>query len=599
MAAFRAVGGAIVLALGLTATAYFVSDDNPSALRSDVSELFDPLQVGARICGPQSVERAGKFAKLMEVFGARAAHAAVDSSQAPPLWDNLGNHSFTITTSVRAAQAYFDQGLRLSFGFNHAEAVRAFRHAQWLDPECAMCYWGEALALGPNINAPMDDGAVTPALAALANANAHTAALSDKEYALISALSTRYSSDPMADRGELDKAYAAAMEGVAEKFPDDQDVAVFLAEALMDAQPWDYWESDFTTPKGGTARVLAALEGVLAANPDHAGAIHLYIHITEASTKPKRAEPFADRLGALMPGSGHLVHMPSHTYYRIGRFLDSLNVNIAASAADEAYIEETGAVGIYPYAYYPHNVHFVMTSAQMAGDAAHAIEAAEKLDALIPLSMLREVPWTQPIKAAPLFAHAQFSEPDAILALEDPGDAFPFVKAAWHYARGVALAAKGDVDAANAEASAIAAIGSAADFSFLEGGGVPAGEVLKIESHVLLGRIAQAGEDYASAVEHFRQAVAIEDTLAYTEPPYWYYPTRQSLGAALLQAGKAGEARKVFKESLIRVPNNGWALYGLAEAQKAEGDGFSEGQTRKLLAKAWAGDTTKLSLGKL
>ena len=367
----------------------------------------------------------------------------------------------------------------------------------------------------------------------------------------------------------------------------------------MDAQAWDYWESDFTTPKGGTAQVLAALERVLAANPDHAGAIHLYIHITEASTDPKRAEPFADRLGPLMPGSGHLVHMPSHTYYRIGRFLDSLNANIAASAADEAYIDETGAVGIYPYAYYPHNVHFVMTSAQMAGDAAHAIEAAEKLDALIPLSTLREVPWTQPIKAAPLFAHAQFSDPDAVLALKDPGDAFPFVKAAWHYARGVALAAKGDVGAAGEAADAIAAIGGEADFSFLTGGGVPAGEVLKIEEHVLRGRIAQAEENHAAAVEAFKQAVALEDSLAYTEPPYWYYPTRQSLGAALLQAGKADEARKVFKESLIRVPNNGWALYGLAEAQKAEGDGFSEAQTRKLLGKAWVGDSTQLSLGKL
>lgn len=599
MAAFRMLGGAVVLAVGLTAAAYVVSKDEPNLPPADVSELFDPSQIGARICGPQSDERAGKFSKLMEVFGARAAHAAVDASQPPPLWDNLGDHSFTITTSSKAVQAYFDQGLRLTFGFNHAEAVRAFRHAQSLDPSCAMCYWGEAFALGPNINAPMDDGAVSPALAAVANAQAHTAALSEREYALIAAIATRYSPDPMADRSALDQAYAAAMNDVAAKFPGDQDIAVFQAEALMDAQPWDYWESDFTTPKGGTAKVLAALEGVLAANPDHPGAIHLYIHITEASTKPKRAEPFADRLVTLVPGSGHLVHMPSHTYYRIGRFIDSLNVNIAASAADEAYIAETGAVGIYPYAYYPHNVHFVMTSAQMAGDAAHAIEAAEKLDALIPLSMLREVPWTQPIKAAPLFAHAQFSNPDVVLAIEDPGDAFPFVKAAWHYARGVALAAKGETVAAYAEADAVVAIGSEADFSFLTAGGVPAGDVLKIQEYVLRGRIAQAKKNYVAAVDAFKQAVSIEDSLAYTEPPYWYYPTRQSLGAALLQAGRTAEAQKVFKESLIRVPNNGWALFGLAEAQKAEGDGFSEAETRKLIAKAWAGDAALLNLDRL
>lgn len=595
MAKYRAIGTVAALGLGLAAAAAFVPDDKDPNLTSDASQLFDPLYIGARACGPAGVDQAGRFARLIQAFTVRGAHAAADPGKAPPLWENLGTVSLAVSTAKRKAQRYFDQGLRLTYGFNHAEAVRAFRQAQTIDPQCAMCYWGEALALGPNINAPMEEGANALALVALDKAKANAAGASAKEQALIGALATRYSSGAGPDNA----AYAAAMTKVHADFPEDHNIASLYAESLMDTQPWDYWESDFTTPKGNTARVLAAIEGVLAADPNHPGAIHLYIHITEASTDPYRAESFADRLGAQMPGSGHLVHMPSHTYYRIGRFIDSLNANIVAAKADEDYIAQTGATGIYPFAYYPHNVHFIMTSALMAGDGTNAISAAEKLDALIPATTLKTVPWTQPIKAAPLLTHAQFSAPETILALREPDDAFPYVKAAWHYARGVAYAAQGNGDAAQVEAQAIEMLGASADFEFLHAGGVPAGDILKIEENLVHGRAAQARGDYQSAVAAFEKAHALEVALPYTEPPYWYYPTGQTLGAALLQAGKADEAARVLRQSLIRVPNNGWALYGLMEAYRASGDDFAASHTRELLSRAWAGDPALLSLGRL
>lgn len=518
----------------------------------------------------------------------------------PPLWDNLGTLSYKVTTANELAQKYFDQGLRLTYAFNHAEARRAFRKAQRLDPACALCYWGEALVLGPNINAPMESSAVAPALAALAKAKEASGQASAKEQALIEALAARYSGDPKAERKALDAAYAEAMGRVAARFPEDQEIAVLYAEALMDLSPWDYWEAGGSPPKGKTAEILKTLEGVLAKNPNHPGAIHYYIHTVEASDNPKRAEPYAERLGKLMPGAGHLVHMPSHIYYRIGRYRDSLAANKAAVAADEAYLAQVQAQGIYPQAYYPHAVHMLLVSAQMAGDGKTAIEAAQKLASVVSREAAQTIPWlVQPIKAAPYFAHVQFSSPETVLALGDPGEEFPYVKAMWHYARGVAYAAQGKLEAAQVEARAMAQIGEQAELADLIAGGVPAKEVLAIAQHIVAARIYQGKGDLKTAVAEFEAAVAVEDKLTYMEPPYWYYPVRQSLGAALLMADQLDRAEEAFRASLAYAPNNGWALYGLVEVYKKRGDEQKANVTEKLLTQAWAGDRNQLDLARL
>jgi tetratricopeptide (TPR) repeat protein len=526
------------------------------------------------------------------------ATAAAANGDAP-LLERLGSISFPIGTASREAQRYFDQGVALTYGFNHWEAGRAFRAAQALDPFCAMCFWGEALVLGPNINAPMDSAANAPALAAIAEARRLAPGASEKEQALIAALSTRYSADPAAERAALDQAYADAMQAVAQRFPDDVDVAALYAEAIMDLTPWDYWADGGKTPKGRTTDLVATLERVLAADPDHIGAIHLYIHAVEASDRPERAEPYADRLAAQNVSAGHLAHMPSHIYYRLGRYEDSLEINKAAVATDEEYLARAKPEGIYSGTYYPHNIHFVLVSAQMAGDAATAIDAAEKLGRSIPDEIARVVPWIQAVKAAPLFAHAQFSAPETVLALPSPGDEFPHLKAMWHYARGTAHAAAGDAKTARGEAEAIAAIGRSADFSGLTSGGVPAPALLELARHVVLARAAQAEGDLDKAIAEFEAAAAIEKTLPYMEPPFWYYPVGQSLGAVLLLAGETERAEEVFRQSLEITPNNGWACFGLLQVHKARGDAEQVSALEARLGRSWIGDRALLDLNRL
>ena len=532
-----------------------------------------------------------------EMQAATPAPAFADND--PPLWDGLGTVSYKITASAEA-QAYFDQGLRLAYAFNHGEAQRAFRKAQKLDPACAMCFWGEALVLGPNINLPMQDDAVQPAFAAAQKARALAASTRPREQALIAALAGRYADDPKADRARLDAAYAAAMAKVAKEFPDDNEIAVLYAESVMDLSPWNYWKPGGREPNPQSVPIVPTLERVLARDPNHPGAIHFYIHAVEASDRPQRAEPYADRLRGAVPGAGHLVHMPSHIYYRLGRYLDALADNKVAAAVDEKYLAETNApMGVYRLGYYPHNVHFVMASAQMAGDGATVIAAAEKLRGLIPDEVARGIAMVQPVKAAPYFAHAQFSPPDAILVLPDPGDAVPYVKAMWHYARGVAFAAQRQFDAATSEAQAIEALERTADLSLLKASGVPAAEVMQLARVIIAGRVAQARGDFAAAIAQFEQAAALQDALPYTEPPYWYYPVRQTLGAVLLQAGKLAEAEEQFGRALKRAPANGWSYYGLAQVLRARGNGAAASEAEAQLAKTWVGDHGLLQVSKL
>jgi tetratricopeptide (TPR) repeat protein len=533
-----------------------------------------------------------------EMSAAKSVPAFADTEA--PLWTGLGNVTYKITTANERAQAYFDQGLRLAYAFNHGEAQRAFRMAQKLDPECAMCFWGDALVLGPNINLPMQEDANAPAFAAAQKAKALAGKASPREQALIGALATRYGSDPKAARPAFDKAYAAAMAKVAAQYPDDDEIATLYAEAVMDLSPWNYWKPGGRKPNPQSVPIVPTLERVLARNPNHPGAIHLYIHAVEASDRPKRAEPYADRLRGAVPGAGHLVHMPSHIYYRVGRYLDALEDNKTAVKVDEKYLADTNApMGVYRLGYYPHNVHFVMASAQLAGDGPTVIAAAEKLSKLIPDEAARGIAMVQPVKAAPYFAHAQFSVPETILALPDPGDTIPYVKAIWLYARGVALVARGDFAGAAKAAVAIETLERTSDFKLLKESNVPVQEVLHIARTVVLARVAQAQGNTRAAIARFGRAAELQDALPYTEPPYWYYPIRQSLAAALLQDGRYAEAERQFQRALARAPASGWSYYGLAELYKARGNAAAAKKAEADLAKTWIGDRKLLQVSNL
>ncbi|HCY63840.1 MAG TPA: hypothetical protein DHV59_13645 [Oxalobacteraceae bacterium] len=582
--------------------------------RQPVAREIDPaiaLGIDAALCSQQNAGASGRrlFFQLAQAgkdelrplgqLPKAEATAQGNAAKDPPLYDNLGTLRYRITTSRPLAQQYFNQGLRLTYAFNHAEAIRAYRAAQRIDPQCAMCYWGEALALGPNINLAMDPEANAPALAALRRAQALQKNASARERGLIEALANRYSDAPDAERAALDAAYADAMGQLAKRYPKDQDIAVLYAESLMDLSPWDYWEAGGARPKGKTADLVATLERVLKANPNHPGAIHYYIHTVEASTDPKRAEPYAERLGKLLPGAGHLVHMPAHIYYRVGRYQDSLGVNKQAVSVDEAYIASQKPEGIYPQGYYPHNVHFLMVSAQMAGDGDTAVKAADKLSAVVSDEAARMFAIAQPVKAAPYFAHAQFSRPEAIQALPAPGADLPYVEGIWRYARGVAYAMQGDTFRAAQESEAIGRLRDSGDFSKLDEAMVPARDVLQIARLVVDARIAQAKGDLPAAIGGFEQAVALEDKLAYMEPPYWYYPLRQSLGALRLLNGDADGAEQAFRASLAKAPNNGWSLYGLAEVYKKRGEPERAAAAEKLFAKSWAGKPGQLTLARL
>lgn len=538
-----------------------------------------------------------------ELYRPGVAHAAGEArattSARPPLYQGLGETSFAVTTAEPLAQRYFDQGLRLVWAFNHAEAIRSFRTAQEIDPGCAMCFWGEAFALGPNINDAMAEEAVAPAVAAARRAQALAARATPKERALIEALRHRYSADAKAERAALDRAFADAMRKVATAYPDDADVQVVFADALMNLQPWDYWEADRVTPKGHGGEIVAALERALATAPNHPAALHLFIHAVEASADPSRAEAAADRLRGAAPAAGHLVHMPAHIYVRVGRYADSIAVNREAVAADEAFLAQAGdaASPLYRYGYYPHNVHFLMISAQMAGLTADVIASAEKLVRVTSDEVAEKLAWVQAIKTAPYAAHAQFSDAATILALPDPGDRFPFVTGYWHYARGIAQARAGDLAAAQREAEAIDAIVEGADLSGLEAQFLPARLVLSIARDTVRARIAAARQDWAEAERLLRAAAEAEAGTGYMEPPYWYYPVRQTLGAVLLKAGRAGEAVAEFEAALKQMPRNGWTLWGLVQAKRASGQDATTEEAA--FAKAWLGERRLLSLERL
>ncbi len=583
----KLIMGAAAAALtlgGAGITSQLVTAENDAA-----APFLHPLMIARAACGDATDALSKRRAFFVSAAKAYAQTAEQDADTSKMLLNGLDTISYDVTTSKPEAQAWFNQGLAFAYNFNHAEAVKSYKRAQEIDPDCAMCYWAESLALGPNINAPMDDEAVAPAYAALQKALSLRDKASEKEQALINALHYRYSPAPVEDRSKLDNAFADAMDEVALKYPEDDLINTLAAEANMDTQVWDYWADGGRTPKGRTARTVSLLEGVMARNPDYTAAIHLYIHITEASTDPYRAAAPADRLAALTPGLGHLIHMPSHTYYRIGRFKQSLEHNIAAVEADDAYISNADASILYEYGYFTHNVHFAMTSAQMSGDGATALAMAKRLDDKLPLDMASAAPWVQPIKAAPYYAMVQFGDPAEILAAEDPGDALPFLKGAWHYARGEAFAKTGDAKNAMGEAEKLSALIAEADLSALTDGGVPALDILNIARLTVIARASAAEGKLDTAVEAMEEAVALQDKLAYTEPPYWYYPSKQTLAAMVMRAGNTERAEQLFLEALTESPNNAWVLYGLAQSYKAQGDKSASKYADALFKDAWLG----------
>lgn len=582
------------LALVLAASSTHSEEPSPALV-----EMTSPALLSSTICG-RDAHGANRAAGIeVASLSAFLTSLSPEATAAVPFFEGLGDLTYPISTKSELAQRYFDQGLKLAYNFNHMEAIRSFRAAQMADKTCAMCYWGEAWALGPNINAPMDKAAYTPAYVALQKAIEHKDKASAKEQALIEALSHRYGPDIVEDRGPLDVAFAEAMKDVFATYGDDDVIGGIYVEAAMDTTPWNYWEENRYTPRPQVAHAIITAERLLARNPLNPVAIHLYIHLTEASSAPKRAEPHADRLAALMPGAGHLVHMPSHTYYRIGRYVDSLKTNINAVAADEAYLARVKAEGLYPLGYYPHNVHFVLVSAVMAGDVDTALQYAKKLDAVLPLEAASAQAWIQPIKVAPYFAYAKFGAVEDVMTLPDPGDSLPFVQAIWHYALAEAAIRGQDFDTAQEHAQAIADLRKNADFSNMLAGNVPALDILGIAHLTIKARLAQEQDDLDTAISYWEEAASLQDRLVYTEPPYWYYPVRQSLGAALLAAGDPDGAVKAFQAALIEAPNNGWSLYGLSEAYKAMGEEAMSKATRAHLATSWAGDMDALSRDRL
>lgn len=527
---------------------------------------------------------------------AGAALKETSPSPAVPLFDDLGPHHHVITTGSGQAQRYFDQGLRLVFGFNHDEAERAFLEAARLDPECAMAFWGVALTLGPNINMPIDPERNTRAHEAIGKAQELSGRASAPEAAYIRALAARYAPDPAADRAALDRAYAQAMAELSRRYPDDLDAATLYAESLMDLRPWRLWNKD-GTPAKGTEEIVSVLESVLERDPAHPGANHYYIHAVEASPHPERALASAKRLERLVPGAGHLVHMPSHVYMRTGDYAGAVRSNQAAAHVDEAYIRATGATGVYPMMYYAHNLHFLAIAAGMEGNSAAAKDAATRLTATLGES-IAHMPMAEFMQPTPIYVALRFQHWDEVLRQPDPGATFLTTVALRHFARGVAHAALGDLKTAEADRKELEAVRRRvpADAMFNLN---PCTNVLEVAAAVLEGRLASARGDHPAAIAAWKKAVASEEDLSYDEPPAWYYPVRESLGGELLRAGKPQEAEKVFREDLARTPHNGRSLFGLWRSLVAQKKGQEARTARKEFEAAWRNADVKLRVADL
>ena len=532
---------------------------------------------------------------LVAGCGAPDARTETAAAPAPPLFETFGELHRDIGTDVPAAQRYFDQGLRLAYGFNHQAAGNAFAYAAQLDPTCAMCVWGQALVLGPNINLSMAPEAAAPATALARKAQSLAGDAKPADRALIDALVARYADPAPADRASLDKAYADAMAKVVAQFPGDDDAQAMYAESLMDLTPWNYWTAG--KPNADTPKILGAIETVLKRNPQHIGAIHYYIHAVEASNDPARAEALADTLGNLAPGSGHLVHMPAHIYIRTGRYNDATLVNFRASTADKDFLAVCkGSNGMYPLGYVPHNWHFATLSAGLMGSRALATQASDQTLQRADMAQLDALNFMQHFVVVPMQTQVRFGEWDAILARTQSPATQPYPTGIWHFARGMAQLRKGNAAEAQRELAALQQLADDPEMGKLMLGTTNyAGDLLKVGAGVLHGEIASSQGKHDEAIAALRAAAAIEDKLTYNEPADWPLPVSNYLGTALLKAKRPAEAAKAFENDLQKFPKNGWGLYGLAQAQEAMGNQQAAADTRKQFQSAWQWSDTKLS----
>jgi tetratricopeptide (TPR) repeat protein len=518
------------------------------------------------------------------------------AATAPPLFETFGDLHRDIGTSVPGAQRYFDQGLRLTYGFNHQTAGTAFAEAARLDPSCAICVWGQALVLGPNINLPMDpvNAAQATALARKAQSLAGNAKPVDR--ALIDALVLRYQDPAPADRKALDQAYADAMAKVVAQYPEDDDAQAMYAESLMDLTPWNYW-SPAGAPNADTPKIVGAIETVLKRNPKHIGAIHYYIHAVEASEDPARAEALADTLGDLSPGSGHLVHMPAHIYIRTGRYNDATLANFRASTADKDFLAVCkGSNGMYPLGYVPHNWHFATLSAGLMGSRKLAEQASQETLQRADMAKLDELNFMQNYVIVPMYTEVRFGQWDKILARAQPPASQPYPTGMWHFARGMAQVRKGNAAEAQRELAALDTIAKDPEMGKLLIGTTNfAGNLLNVAAGVLRGEMLMSEGKHDQAIASYRAAAKIEEGLTYNEPADWPLPVSNYLGTALLKAKKPKEAATEFEYDLRKFPKNGWGLYGLAQAQDAMGEKQKAAETRKQMQAAWQWADTELT----
>jgi tetratricopeptide (TPR) repeat protein len=544
------------------------------------------------------MKRVGLFlalflASLIPAFFPTASSQMKMASEERPvaLLPGVGNIRHTVSTDNPEAQRFFDQGLNLIYAFNHEEAIRSFRRAAELDPKLAMAHWGIALALGPNINLDVDPEREKAAFEAVQKALSLAGNAPMEERALIEALAKRYSIEPGVDLKRLAVDYKNAMGDVVRRYPDDLDAATLYAESAMNLRPWQLWDKQ-GKPAEGTEEIVAVLESVLRRNPNHMGAIHYYIHAVEASLNPERALTYAPKLPLLAPASGHLVHMPAHVYIRTGDYEQAALSNKAGAEADQALFKITGTGGMYPVMYYNHNLHFLAIAHAMQGRFADALAASRALEDNVG-PHVHMMPMLEGFMATSQLMLVRFRRWDEILKLPQPDAKMAAVNAVWHFARGMAQAAKGNRVEAERELKLLSDGAKVVppETSF---GLNSASNVLKIAEQVLSARLFVSQRDYKAAVESLKKGVEIEDALAYDEPPGWFLPVRESLGGTLLLSGNGAEAEKVFRTELQKNLRSGRALFGLSESLKAQGKRYAAAMVQREFENSWKNADTQL-----
>jgi len=543
---------------------------------------------------------AGAVLRLMMFLSLTMVAAAQDHSMGAEkpvtIMTGLGDLHHPVSTKNAAAQEFFDQGLRLIYAFNHDEAARSFQKAAELDSKLAMAYWGIAEAVGPNYNDPASNDRFKQAHDAIQKAADLSGNASEAERAYILAMAKRFPADPKSDRRKAAEDYHNAMRDVVKNNPDDLDAATLFAESGMVLHPWGLWHKD-GTPEEGTEEIVATLESVIKRDPNHLGALHYYIHTVEASNSPERALAGANRLAALAPAAGHIVHMPAHVYIRTGDYAAAVKTNEEAAVADRAYIQKSGAQGIYPMMYYSHNLHFIAMCSAMVGDYAESHKAAEMLAAHVEPGV-KDMPMLEGFMTIPMAVNVRFHKWDALLAMKPPAAEMQTTTGFWHFAHGMALAGKGRVGEAEAEYKIVAAAEKATspDAIFVMPVNNKTKDILKIAENVLGAQVALAKNDNAAAVSMLREAVAVQDTLKYDEPQDWFYPVRESLGGVLLMSGDAKGAERVFRDDLEKTPRNPRSLFGLNQALKAQDRNSDAWFVEQEFRKAWKGGTDQLKV---